>query len=99
MRVNARAHTHQILDNRQSFANVFFTLFRQAENKLAQSRLKVKSDSIELEAAKTNIAIAQRQYDRTVALQEEGLKATKDVAHQIIEKLVHMEQSYFASVG
>lgn len=31
--------------------------------------------------------------------QYSGLKATKDVAHQIIEKLVHMEQSYFASVG
>jgi len=27
-----------------------------------------------------------------------GLKATKDVANQIIEKLVHMEQNYFASV-
>lgn len=51
----------------------------QARNKLMQARLKVESDSIDLEAARTNIEIAQRQYDRTVALQQEGLKAVKDV--------------------
>ncbi len=51
----------------------------QAKNKLVQSRLKVTSDSIDLEAAKTNIKIAQRQYDRTAQLQEEGLKAVTDV--------------------
>jgi multidrug resistance efflux pump len=52
---------------------------QQAENKLLQSKLKVQSDSIDLEAAKTNITIAGRQYDRTLQLQEEGLKAVKDV--------------------
>ena len=52
---------------------------QQAKNKLVQSRLKVQSDSIDLEAAKINLEIAQRQYERTVTLQEEGLKATKDV--------------------
>ena len=51
----------------------------QARNKLLQSKLKVQSDSIDLEAAKTNLKIAGRQYDRTVQLQEEGLKAVKDV--------------------
>ena len=51
----------------------------QAENKLEQSYLKVKSDSIDLEAAKTNIAIAQRQYDRVVQLEKEGLKAVTDL--------------------
>ncbi len=28
-----------------------------------------------------------------------GLRATRDVANQIIDKLVHMEQTYFATIG
>jgi multidrug resistance efflux pump len=52
---------------------------QQAKNKLLQSNLKVQSDSIDLEAAKTNISIAERQYDRIVLLQTEGLKALTDV--------------------
>ena len=52
---------------------------QQAKNKLLQSRLKVQSDSIDLEAAKTNIKIAQRQFDRTEQLESEGLKAVTDV--------------------
>jgi len=51
----------------------------QAENKLLQARLTVESDSIEVEAANTNISIAQRQYDRVVQLHAEGLKALTDV--------------------
>ena len=51
----------------------------QAKNKLLQSKLNVQSDSIDLEAAKTNISIAQRQYDRIELLQVEGLKAVSDV--------------------
>ncbi|WP_190810040.1 HlyD family secretion protein [Flagellimonas sp. S3867] len=51
----------------------------QAKNKLIQSKLKVQSDSIDLEAAKTNISIAERQHTRTSQLQEEGLKAITDV--------------------
>jgi multidrug resistance efflux pump len=51
----------------------------QAKNKLLQAILKVQSDSIDLEAAKTNIIIAERQYDRVVQLEKEGLKAVTDV--------------------
>lgn len=51
----------------------------QARNKLIQSRLKVQSDSIEFEAAKTNLMIAERQFNRTDQLQQEGLKAVTDV--------------------
>lgn len=51
----------------------------QAGNKLMQARLKVESDSIELEAAITQQTIAERQYNRTLTLQEEGLKALTDV--------------------
>lgn len=53
--------------------------FQQTKNKLLQANLKVKSDSIDLEASKTNMAIAERQYNRVLTLQEEGLKAVKDV--------------------
>lgn len=52
---------------------------QQAENKLVQSQLKVKSDSIDFEATKTNLAIAETQFNRVVTLQKEGLKAVKDV--------------------
>ncbi|MDC8004278.1 HlyD family efflux transporter periplasmic adaptor subunit [Aureisphaera galaxeae] len=51
----------------------------QARNKVRQTELKVVSDSIDLEAVRTNYKIAERQYERTVQLQEEGLKAITDV--------------------
>lgn len=51
----------------------------QAKNKLIQAKLKVESDSIELEAAITQQTIAKRQYNRTLTLQQEGLKALTDV--------------------
>ena len=51
----------------------------QVKNKLTQALLTVKSDSIDLEAVKTKNDIAKIQFDRTVSLQKEGLKAVKDV--------------------
>lgn len=52
---------------------------QQAANKLQQAKLKVESDSIDLEAAQTNLKIAQTQFERTLQLQQEGLKALPDV--------------------
>lgn len=78
---------------------------KQAENKLLQSKLKVKSDSIDFEAAKTNIDIAERQYNRTLTLQEEGLKAVKDVEEKRLKlqenqaKLISQENKLLASVN
>ncbi|WP_298503676.1 biotin/lipoyl-binding protein [uncultured Maribacter sp.] len=75
----------------------------QAKNKLIQSRLKVKSDSIDFLAAKTNIEIAERQYNRTLLLQEEGLKALKDVEEKRLKlqetqaKLVSQENKLLSS--
>lgn len=75
----------------------------QARNKLIQARLKVQSDSIDLEAAKTQIAIAQRQYDRTALLQEEGLKAVTDVEEKRLKlqesqaKLISQENKLYAA--
>lgn len=75
----------------------------QAKNKLLQAKLKVKSDSIDFEAAKTNIVIAQSKYDRTVTLQAEGFKATKDVEDARLKlqeteaKLISQENKLLAS--
>jgi len=75
----------------------------QTRNKLQQAGLKVKSDSIDLEAAKTNIAIAELQYNRTVTLQKEGLKATRDVEDKRLKfqeaqaKFISQENKYLAS--
>jgi multidrug resistance efflux pump len=75
----------------------------QARNKLMQANLKVQSDSIDLEAAKTNKQIAQRQYDRTVTLEDEGFKATKDVEDKRLKlreteaKLISQENKLLAS--
>ncbi|WP_194767154.1 HlyD family secretion protein [Tamlana sp. I1] len=77
--------------------------FKQTENKLIQARLKVKSDSIDLEAAKTNLTIAERQFNRIETLQEEGLKAVKDVEEKRLKlqetqaKLISQENKYIAS--
>jgi multidrug resistance efflux pump len=50
----------------------------QAQNKLAQSILKVQADSIELEVAKNNFRIAEIKFKRVDTLFNEGLKARKD---------------------
>ncbi len=62
-----------------ALANERSLKLQQARNKLLQSKLKVQSDSIDLEAAKTNLTIAQRQFDRTSQLEQEGLKSLTDV--------------------
>ncbi|MGB5417343.1 HlyD family secretion protein, partial [Algibacter sp.] len=75
----------------------------QTKNKLMQSHLKVKSDSIDLEAAKTNLKIAETQFNRIETLQEEGLKAVKDVEEKRLKlqetqaKLISQENKYLAS--
>ena len=51
----------------------------QAANKLLQARLSVKSDSIDLEAAKTNLEIAKEQLERMKVLYDKGLKSLTDL--------------------
>jgi len=78
---------------------------KQAKNKLLQSHLKVKSDSIDFEAAKTNLEIARRQYERIETLQNEGLKAVKDVEEKRLKlqeteaKLISQENKLLASIN
>ncbi|MGM0480221.1 MAG: HlyD family secretion protein [Bacteroidota bacterium] len=50
----------------------------QARNKLQQAELMVQSDSIDLEAAKINADIAERQFDRYDTLYQQGLKSKTD---------------------
>ncbi|MEP5340465.1 MAG: biotin/lipoyl-binding protein [Algibacter sp.] len=75
----------------------------QTRNKLMQSQLKVKSDSIDLEASKTNLKIAETQFNRIQTLQEEGLKAVKDVEEKRLKlqetqaKLISQENKYLVS--
>lgn len=51
----------------------------QARNYLQQAALKLESDSIEFVAARTQIDIAENQYQRIVELFEEGLKSRTDL--------------------
>lgn len=75
----------------------------QAKNKLKQAKLKVQSDSIDLEAAKTNNTIAERQYNRILDLQKDGLMAVKDVEEKRIKfqetqaKLISQENKLLVS--
>lgn len=75
----------------------------QARNSLLQERLQVESDSIDLEAAHTNIAIAERQYDRVVQLEAEGLKAVTEVEEKRLKlqetqaKLISQKNKLLAS--
>jgi multidrug resistance efflux pump len=52
---------------------------QQAKNKIRQGILKVKSDSIDLIAVRTQVKIANTQFNRALALNKEGLKPMTDV--------------------
>ena len=75
----------------------------QTQNKLLQAKLKVKSDSIDFEAAKTSISISKKQYERILTLQNEGLKAVRDVEEKRLKlqeteaKLISQENKLLAS--
>jgi multidrug efflux pump subunit AcrA (membrane-fusion protein) len=62
---------------------------QQAQNKIRQATLKIKSDSIDLEAVKTQLRIAQIQFNRATTLNKEGLKAVTDVE----EKRLKLQES------
>jgi multidrug resistance efflux pump len=78
---------------------------RQSQNKLLQSRLKSQSDSIDFEAAKINAIIAKKQYDRTMTLAKDGLKAVKDVEEKNLKlqetnaKLIAQENKLLTSLN
>ncbi len=75
----------------------------QAQNKIRQAILKIKSDSMDLEAVKTQIKIANTQYTRSVQLNKEGLKPLTDVEEKRLKlqeveaKIITQENKYLAS--
>lgn len=76
---------------------------QQAQNKIRQSLLKVKSDSMDLEAVKTQIKIANTQFNRAVTLNKEGLKPLTDVEEKRLKlqeveaKIITQENKLLAS--
>ena len=51
----------------------------QAKNYIKQAQLKVLSDSVDLEASKTNYQIAEQQFKRQEDLYKQGLKSLTDL--------------------
>lgn len=104
MAVNSYSEKVKALNNQiEALSRERGLKLEQARNKLIQSKLKVQSDSIDLEAAKTQIKIANRQYDRVVQLEEEGLKAVTDVEEKRLKlqeaqaKLISQENKLLAA--
>lgn len=76
---------------------------QQAQNKIKQSILKVKSDSMDLIAVKTQLKIATTQFNRSIQLNKEGLKPLTDVEEKRLKlqdteaKLITQENKYLSS--
>lgn len=83
--------------------NEKYLKLEQAQNKIRQSLLKVKSDSMDLEAVKTQIKIANTQFNRAVTLNKEGLKPMTDVEEKRLKlqeveaKIITQENKLLAS--
>lgn len=77
----------------------------QAKNKLLQAGLKVKSDSIDLQAAQVNNKIAKEQLLRMEELHREGLKSLTDLETRRLKyqetqaKLIAQENKLLTSVN
>jgi len=76
---------------------------QQANNKIRQAILKVKSDSMDLVAVRTQIKIATTQFNRSLALNKEGLKPMTDVEEKRLKlqeteaKIITQENKLLAS--
>jgi adhesin transport system membrane fusion protein len=83
--------------------NVSKLKYQQAENKLIQANLKVKSDSIDLVASQLNYKIAKQQVERMETLYKEGLKSLTDLESRKLKmqeneaKLISQENKYISS--
>ena len=75
----------------------------QGKNKLIQSKLKVKSDSMDFVASKINFGVAQKQFDRVALLNKEGLKAVREVEDKNLKlqetsaKVISHENKFLSS--
>ena len=75
----------------------------QAKNKIRQGDLKVTSDSMDLVAVRTQVKIANTQYNRATTLNKEGLKPLTDVEEKRLKlqevdaKVITQENKFIAS--
>lgn len=75
----------------------------QAQNKIKQSLLKIKSDSMDLVAVKTQLKIANTQFNRSLQLNKEGLKPVSDTEdkrlklQEVEAKIITQENKYLTS--
>lgn len=75
----------------------------QGENKIKQAILKIQSDSMDLAAVKTQLRIANTQYNRSVQLNKEGLKPLTDIEEKRLKlqeveaKIITQENKYLGS--
>jgi len=76
---------------------------QQAQNKIRQAMLKITSDSMDLEAVKTQVKIATTQFNRAITLNKEGLKPLTDVEEKRLKlqeveaKIITQENKFLAS--
>lgn len=76
---------------------------RQAQNYLRQAELKIQADSIDYEAAQTNLSIADKQLVRQRELYDEGLKSLTDLEsrtnkyQESLAKKISMESKLLSS--
>lgn len=76
---------------------------QQARNKIRQASLKIKSDSMDLVAVRTQVKIALTQFNRSLALNKEGLKPMTDVEdkrlklQEVEAKIITQENKLLAS--
>ena len=75
----------------------------QAQNKIKQSILKIESDSMDVVAVKTQLKIADTQYNRSVQLNKEGLKPLTDIEEKRLKlqeveaKIITQKNKYLTS--
>jgi multidrug resistance efflux pump len=87
----------------QSIQNEKKLKLEQAQNKIKQSLLKIKSDSMDLLAVKTQLKIANTQYNRSLQLNKEGLKPVTDVEEKRLKlqeveaKIITQENKFLTS--
>ncbi|MDX1666799.1 MAG: biotin/lipoyl-binding protein, partial [Saprospiraceae bacterium] len=78
--VDAYEEKIRALQNQYEALSEGLTLKReQVQNKVLQAKNKIQMDSIDLEAYRTNLGIAENQLDRTRALYEKGLKSLSEL--------------------
>ena len=80
MSVNSYTEKIKSLDAQiDAMTNTQALKLEQAKNYIQQAKLKVQSDSIEFEAAKTNLQVANDQLLRMEKLYKDGLKSLTDL--------------------